>query len=180
MCLSNFSMKCLLVGGLVEWSMLRWLSARLKRGSSVALRSQAAVPEACVPALAATSPDACALPQGSKNSVHPASPDSAPREGPDRTVTAHAPHEDAAHNTTQWARERRSVSPEVVRLSVLLELINVKRQGQHGHDLLLPIWYRALHKLPVSDPVLKSRLPFKACFHGNNDSECWILFQDYG
>lgn len=101
-------MNCLLVRGLVEYEAC---SGDSQRGSSVALRSQAAVPEACVPALAATSPDACALPQGSKKSVQPASPDSAPREGPNRTVTAHAPHEDAAHNTKHSEQEKDGLFP---------------------------------------------------------------------
>ncbi len=73
--------------------------------AQVGLVIQAIVPEACVPALAATSPDACALPQGPKKSVHPASPDSALGEGPNRTVRnimhqhAHAPYDDAPDNT---------------------------------------------------------------------------------
>lgn len=48
--------------------------------------SKAFVPEACVPALAATFLVVCALPQDPMKSAHPASPDSKPSERPDRTV----------------------------------------------------------------------------------------------
>lgn len=51
-----------------------------------ALVSKAVVPEACVPALAATFLAVCALPQDPMKSAPPASPDSKPWERPDHTV----------------------------------------------------------------------------------------------
>lgn len=48
--------------------------------------SKAVVPEACVPALAATFPAVCVLPQDPMKSAHPASPDSKLWERPGHTV----------------------------------------------------------------------------------------------
>lgn len=71
--------------------------------SSVALAeaeaqvSEAIVPEACAPALAATFPDVCALPQDPKKSDRPASPDSKPWGQPDRTAFTYTRTNTHAH-----------------------------------------------------------------------------------
>lgn len=61
-------------------------SSSMRLAEAGALVSKAVVPEACVPALAATFLVVCALPQDPMKSAHPASPDSKPWGRPDRTV----------------------------------------------------------------------------------------------